>query len=55
MSKESFTPKLEKHIGKTPDFLSCCDAKGMKFCTQVLRTCVHKCLVFICSNLVSET
>ena len=45
MSKESFTPKLEKAIGKVPSFLSCCEAKGMKPCTQVLRTCMHKCLV----------
>ena len=45
MSKERFTPKLEKPIGKMPDFLSCCEAKGMIFCTQVPRTCVHKRLV----------
>ena len=30
-------------------------AKGIKFCAQVPGTCVHKLLVFVCLNLVSET
>ena len=44
-SKDSFTPKLEKPMGKTPHFFSVVhEANGMIF-TQVPRTCVHKRLV----------
>ena len=45
MSKDSFTPKLEKPISKTHLFTVVYEAKGMKLCTQVPRICVHKCLV----------
>ena len=42
--QDIFTRKLEKPIGKTPNFSQFFKAKGMKFCTQVPRTCVHKLL-----------
>ena len=38
-----FTRKLEKPIGQMPDFSQLfMKLKGMKFCTQVPRTCVDK-------------
>ena len=40
---DRFTRKLEKPVGKTPDFFSVVyESKDMKFCTQVPKTCVHK-------------
>ena len=46
-SKHRFTRKHEKPAGKTPAgfFSVVYEAKGLKFYTQVPRTCVHKCLV----------
>ena len=46
MSKDRSTRKLEKPVGKTPDFSQLImKLRGMKFCTHVPRTCVHKRLV----------
>ena len=45
VSEESVTPKLENVKVKRLIFLSCCEAKGMKFRLQVFRTYVHKCSV----------
>ena len=44
-SKDSFTSKLEKPIGNAAFFSVVYEAKGMKFFTQVPRTCVDKSLV----------
>ena len=45
-NKDRFTRKLVKPIIRNARFFSVVyEAKGMKFCTQVPRTCVHKHLV----------
>ena len=56
--KRDSQEKLEKPIGTTPDFsqlfMKLREAKSMKFCTQVPRTCLHKRLVFDFHNSVHK-
>ena len=46
VSKERFTTKLEKPIDKTPNLSKLFMKLSIKFCTQVTRMCLQKCLVF---------